>query len=215
MKPLLQKISPDLAETLAKRGKKRTFAAGETLFDEGEKAHALPIVLSGKVKMTHFLESGKEVIIGMFEAGEFFAVPPVVDGKNYPASAVAMDDSELLLIKRKDFLDLLHESSEFSLAIIAWLCEMLRDKTATIQNLSSASPEHRVGTVLLKLAEREAGDGPVRIVVRREDIAKMAGLTTETTIRVVRKLADKKFIRIDHGKIILDDVEPLRAHVAD
>jgi CRP/FNR family transcriptional regulator, cyclic AMP receptor protein len=215
VKPLLQKLSPELAETLAKRGNKRAFGAGETLFDEGEKAHVLPIVLSGKVKMTHFLETGKEVIIGMFEAGETFAVPPVVDGKNYPASAVAMEDSELLLIKRKDFLELLNESSEFSLAIIAWLCAMLRDKTATIQNLSSASPEHRVGNVLLKLAERDAAAGPVRIVVRREDIAKMAGLTTETTIRVVRKLADKEFIRIVHGKIVLDDIEPLRAHVAD
>lgn len=211
MKPLLQNISSGLAEILAGRGNKRLFTSGETLFDEGEKAHVLPIVLSGKVKMTHFLESGKEVIIGMFEAGETFAVPPVVDGKNYPASAVAMEDSELLLIKRGDFLQLLHDSGEFSLAIIGWLCEMLRDKTATIQNLSSASPEHRVSHVLLKLAEREPAGVPVRIVERREDIAKMAGLTTETTIRVVRRLADKEFIRIDHGKIVLDDVESLRS----
>jgi CRP/FNR family transcriptional regulator len=214
VKPLLQNVSPELRETLNKRGRERFFAAGETVLSEGEKAHELPIVLSGKVKMTHFSETGKEVIIGIFEAGEIFAVPPVVDGKNYPASAVAMEDSNLLLIKREDFLALLHESSEFSLAIISWLCQMLREKTATIQNLSSASPEQRVGRVLLKLAERDAGLGPVRIVVRREDIAKMAGLTTETTIRVVRKLAENEFIRIDHGKIVVDDVAPLRAHVA-
>jgi CRP-like cAMP-binding protein len=68
--------------------------------------------------------------------------------------------------------------------------------------------------VLLKLAEREPAGVPVRIVERREDIAKMAGLTTETTIRVVRRLADKEFIRIDHGKIVLDDVKSLRAHFA-
>jgi CRP-like cAMP-binding protein len=50
-------------------------------------------------------------------------------------------------------------------------------------------------------------------VIRREDIAKMAGLTTETTIRVVRKFAERDLVRIVHGKIVVDDVEPLRAHV--
>ena len=215
MKPLLQHIGKDLSDALKRRGRVRSFAAGETIFDEGGKALVLPIVLRGKVKMTHFLESGKEVIIGVFEAGETFAVPPVVDGKRYPASAVAMEQSELLLIKRSDFLELLTESSEFSLWIIGWLCAMVREKTATIQNLSIASPEHRIGNVLLKLADRDAPSGPIRIALRREDIAKMAGLTTETTIRVIRRLAEKRFIRIDHGKIVLDDVEPLRAHVGD
>ena len=215
MKPLLQHIGKDLSDALERRGRVRSFAAGETIFDEGGKALVLPIVLRGKVKMTHFLESGKEVIIGVFEAGETFAVPPVVDGKRYPASAVAMEQSELLLIKRSDFLELLTESSEFSLWIIGWLCAMVREKTATIQNLSIASPEHRIGNVLLKLADRDAPSGPIRIALRREDIAKMAGLTTETTIRVIRRLAEKRFIRIDHGKIVLDDVEPLRAHVGD
>jgi CRP/FNR family transcriptional regulator len=213
VKVLLENISPELTDALRRRGRVRRFTAGETIFDEGEKALALPVVLGGKVKMTHYLDTGKEVIIGVFGPGETFAVPPVVDGKIYPASAVAMDDADLLLIKRADFLALLHESSELSLAIIGWLCEMLREKTATIQNLSTASPEHRIGNVLLKLAERDAPSGPVRIALRREDIAKMAGLTTETTIRVIRRLADKEFIRIDHGKIVLDDVEPLRSHV--
>jgi CRP-like cAMP-binding protein len=81
---------------------------------------------------------------------------------------------------------------------------MLREKTATIQNLATASPEHRVGNVLLKVAKGEPGF-PVRISLRREDIANMAGLTTETTIRVIRKLAKKGFLTIDHGKIIIDD----------
>lgn len=214
MKPILQNISIGLADILSNRGHRRVFGGGETIFDEGQPAGALPIVLSGTVKMVHLHESGKEVIIGIFTEGETFAVPPVVDGKQYPASAVAMEHAELLLIGRTDFLQLLTESSEFSLAIIGWLCEMLREKTATIQNLSSASPKHRVGRILLKLAARASPDRPIRITVRREDIAKMAGLTTETTIRVVRKLAAKEIIRIVHGKIVVDDVEVLRAHVA-
>ncbi len=93
------------------------------------------------------------------------------------------------------------------------MSEMLRQKTATIQNLATASPEHRVGTVLLRLAKDDGGEFPVRIALRREDIANIAGLTTETTIRVIRKLARDGIVRIEHGKIIIDDAEPLKQHL--
>lgn len=210
MKPLLQNTDDGLTDYLMKNGNRRTFFENEEIFAEGDAALFLPIVLTGKVKMLHFLEPGKEVIIGIFEKGEMFAVPPVFDGKSYPATAVAMEETELLTLNRPDFLKLLRDSHEFSFAVIEWMSEMLREKTATIQNLATASPEHRVGVVLLKLAEKESANVPVRIALRRQDIAEMAGLTTETTIRVIRRLAEKDLVRIVHGKIILDSLDPLR-----
>lgn len=213
MKRLLENISPELINVLEKRGGKHIFRENEEIFAEAEQAEFLPIVLTGSVKMIHFLEPGKEVIIGIFQAGEMFAVPPVFDGGKYPATAVAMEKSGLLLLQRTHFLDLLRESDEFAFAVIEWMCAMLREKTATIQNLATASPEHRVGHVLLKLAERESGHVPVRIALRRQDIASIAGLTTETTIRVIRKLAEKDLVKIVNGKILLDDIDRLRHHI--
>ena len=160
--------------------------------------------------MQHFLEPGTEVIIGLFGPGEMFAIPAVFDGGVYPATAIAMEESQLLLIDRMRFLELLRHSSELSFAVISWMSAMLRDKTATIQNLATASPDHRVANVLLKLAGRETPDRPVRIKLRRQDIARMAGLTTETTIRVIRRLAESRLLTIDHGKIIVDDVTGLK-----
>jgi CRP/FNR family transcriptional regulator, cyclic AMP receptor protein len=203
-------FSEELTRMLFQAGRKRTFGEEQEIFAGGEKAEFLPIVLSGRVKMLHYLEPGKEVIIGIFEAGEMFAVPPVFDGGVYPATAIAMEESQLLLIERKRFLDLLRKSSELSFAVISWMCSMLRDKTATIQNLATASPDTRVASILLKLSEKEPGDKPVRIKLRRQDIAKMAGLTTETTIRVIRRLADDGLVNIDHGKIIVGDTSGLK-----
>lgn len=213
MKPLLLSISDDLTGLLQKYGRTHSYAGNEEVFGGGDKATFLPVVLSGSVKMIHFLEPGKEVIINIFHDGEMFAVPPVFDGGQYPATAIAMEDARLLLIARKDFLNLLRESSEFSFAVIEWMCGMLREKTATIQNLATASPEHRVGNILLRLASKELGQGPVKIPLRRQDIARMAGLTTETTIRAVRRLAEKRLITITHGKIIVDAAEQLRHHL--
>ncbi|MEP6946945.1 MAG: Crp/Fnr family transcriptional regulator [Acidobacteriota bacterium] len=211
MKPLLDNVSISLRSSLQLAGRERMFCEGQEIFAESERASDLPVVLSGKIKMLHYLEPGKEVIIGIFEDGETFAVPAVFDGGLYPASAVAMAKSRLLLIDRDRFLELLRDSSEFSLAILSWMTAMLRQKTATIQNLAHASPEYRVVNVLIQLASTEDPfGGPIRITLRREDIANMAGLTTETTIRVIRRLAAKGLFVIDHGKILIDSVDELK-----
>jgi CRP-like cAMP-binding protein len=195
---------------LKKRGRVRSFRSGEEIFCEGDDAEYLPIVLSGKVKMVRYPEVGKEIIIGMFVESQIFAVPPVFDGGPYPATAVAMEDAMLLLVHRVDFLEMIRENPDFSMDVISWMCGMLREKTAVIKNLATSSPEHRIVNVLLKVVSQQSPDGqPTKIALRRQDIAEMSGLTTETTIRAVRKLADKDLIRIIRGKIIVDDPQEL------
>ncbi len=213
MRPLFRNISGELARSLCERGKRHRFRENGEIFAAGTSAAYLPIVLTGSVKMIHFLEPGKEVIIGIFSEGEMFAVPPVIDGGKYPATAIAMEVSEVLMIDRLDFPDLLKGSTELSFAVISWMCEMLREKSAMIQNLATSSPEHRVGQVIMKLAEADISDGPAKITLRRQDIARMAGLTTETTIRAVRRLADKELITIIRGKIYLKTAEPLSKYL--
>ncbi len=200
-----KKLTKDLLAELKGRGRVVAFRKNALILSEGDNAEFLPVVLAGKVKMLHLLASGKELIIDIFEAGEAFAVPPVFDGKRYPASAAAMEDAELLLISRGDFLELLRHSPDFSLYVINWMCEMLREKTATIQNLAIQSPEVRVVNILRVLVDKLGGPLPVTIGLRRRDIADMAGLTTETTIRVVRRLANQGVFDIAHGKIVISE----------
>ncbi|HEY0457729.1 MAG TPA: Crp/Fnr family transcriptional regulator [Pyrinomonadaceae bacterium] len=212
MKKLLEIADSDFLASLKRLARRKSYSENQIIFSEGDQSDFLPVVERGKIKMVRYPDVDKEVIIGIFESGEMFAIPPVFDGAPYPSTAVAMEETTLLLLCRKDFLHLLKESSEFSFAVIAWMCEMLREKTATIKNLATASPEQRVGNVLLRLAEKEgaaAGDA-VKISLRRQDIAEMAGLTTETTIRVIRKLAEKNLVKIVHGKIILEQSTRLR-----
>jgi CRP/FNR family transcriptional regulator len=212
MKKLLEIDDPQFIADLKKSARCRTYSENQIIFSEGDRSDFLPIVEKGKIKMVRFPDVDKEVIIGIFEDGEMFAVPPVFDGAPYPSTAVAMEETTLLLLARPDFLRLLRASHEFSFAVIGWMCEMLREKTATIKNLATASPEHRVGNVLLRLADKDqrAAPAPVKISLRRQDIAEIAGLTTETTIRVIRRLAAKNLVKIVHGKIILDEPELLR-----
>jgi CRP-like cAMP-binding protein len=206
MKPLLEIASADLIEKLFKVGHKRAFGEFDIIFAEGERAEFLPVVLNGKVKMVRYPEIGKELIIGFFSHGEAFAIPPAMDGKAYPATCVAVETTKLLILSRQNFLQLMKESKEFSSLILEIMCRLLRDTAETINNLANSSPEHRIGNILLRLAKNK----PTKINLRRQDIADMAGLTTETTIRAVKRLADKNLLTIVRGKIILEQPELLR-----
>ena len=176
-------------------------------------ASFLPIVLTGQVKLVRYPEAGLEVILGVFSPGEIFAIPPALDGKQFPATAVSIKESQLLFVPRDEFLGLMQTSPEFSTAIMNRMCGLLRARAETVQILATPSAEHRVAGVLLQLAGDTNGDKVTRITHRRQDIAEMAGLTLETTIRSIRKLADRGYLRIVRGKIMLDTTEHLKEFV--
>ena len=211
MKKLLGTVSQKLEDILESRGRRHSYSTGGEIFSEGTPAEFLPIVISGSVKMIRSPEVGRDIIIGIFREGEMFAVPPVFDGGPYPSSAFAIEKTVLLKIGRQDFLDILRGSPEFSFAVISWMCEMLREKTSIIRNLAVTSSERRVASVLLKLSIAAGSNYPLKIPARRQDIAEMASVSTETAIRVIRRLAERGLVRIEHGKIIVEEVDSLNA----
>ena len=205
----MQNLSSEISQQLLKLGVKKSISANEQIFAENDQASFLPIVLKGKVKMVRFPDVGKEVIIGIFQDGEIFAIPPALDGKKFPATAIAMEETHLLLLPRPAFLNLMKESSEFSTIVMTRMCGLLRDRTETVQILTTPSSEKRVGTVLLRLTIESNESQPTKITLRRQDIAEMSGLTIETTIRAIRSLAKKDYVEIIRGKIIVKNTEQL------
>ena len=206
-------FSTELTQSLFAAGTRRVVVAGEHVFFEGENATFLPIILTGRIKMVRYPEAGKEIIIGVFQSGEIFAIPPAMDGKQFPATAVAIEESQLLLLPRKDFLALMETSSEFSAIVMSRMCGILRDRADTVQILATPSAEHRVASVLLRLTGEINGNQPKKIEHRRQDIAEMAGISLETTIRMIRKLADRGFFKIVRGRIFIETTKHLRDFV--
>ena len=203
-------FSAELTGSLFEVGAKRTFGNGEHVFFEGDQATFLPIILTGAVKMVRYPEAGKEIIIGIFRAGEIFAIPPAMDGKQFPATAVAIEDSSLLMVPRNEFLAMMGSSSEFSSLVLNRMCGILRDRAVTVQIMATPSAEQRIATVLLRLTGEMNGNETKKITHRRQDIAEMAGLSLETTIRTIRKLADKGSLKIIGGRIFVETTEHLR-----
>ena len=182
-----------------------TLVKGEALFQEGDRARSFFIVRSGKIRMVNYNEEGREFVQGLFTAGESFGEPPFFAESDYPASAEAMEPSEVWKIPREAFLRLLKENFEIHLELVQTLCTRLIYKSTMLSELAIEEAEHRIVTLLQHLAATGEPSGPdhVRLPFTRQQIADMTGLRVETAIRTIKSLEQKKILDLDpDGKIL-------------
>jgi CRP/FNR family transcriptional regulator, cyclic AMP receptor protein len=192
---ILKKYSPALVP----------LTKGETLFQEGDRARSFFIVRSGKIRMVNYNEEGREFVQGLFSAGESFGEPPFFAGGTYPASAEAMEPSEVWKIPRDKYLQLLKENFEIHLALVETLCTRLIYKSTMLSELAIEEAEHRIVTLLRHLATtgEPAGNTQVRLPFTRQQIGDMTGLRVETVIRTIKSLEQKGILDLDpDGKIL-------------
>jgi CRP-like cAMP-binding protein len=165
---------------------------------EGELPNNLYFVKSGNVKSFRTNADGKELIISLYKEGDFFGYEAILENSNYGESAMALEDSELTVIPRHDFLTLLHGHPEISRTFVSMLCKKIAEKEAQLLNLAYNSVRQRTAEALLKIHTLKEKDV---VSISRDDLAKMVGTASESVIRVLSDFREEGIISIDGGKI--------------
>ncbi len=185
----------------------RSFQPDEFIFWEDDEPDYFYVIAKGRIKVVKHSSSGKEFIIAFFGPGEMFGEVAVFEGKPYPASAQAISASKVLGIKRQNFLDFLATHPQVALRIINILGGRLRDAQGRLKDLAGERVEQRLARILLMLASRMGNTLPFT----RQELADMAGMTTETAIRLTSQLRERGIIRSFRGQLIILDEVKLRA----
>ena len=162
--------------------------------------------VQGKIKVIKHASSGKEFIIAFFDPGEMFGEVAVFENKPYPASAQAAEETMVLGIKKSDFLGFLAKRPEVALRIIKVLSGRLRDAQARLKDIAGERVEQRIASILLMISSKLGSEIPFT----REEIANMAGTTTETTIRVMSRFKDEGVVQSKRGMTIIVDEDKLK-----
>ena len=105
--PLFEDISEETLNKIVSYGNKIMFKKDSTILVESEEGTALFFIIKGKVKVTLQSKEGKEVILSLLKENDFFGEMALIDGTNRAATIVACEPTELFIIKRDDFLNLL------------------------------------------------------------------------------------------------------------
>jgi CRP-like cAMP-binding protein len=186
---------------LARLCTEKKVKAGEYVFWEGDPPDRFYLLAEGKIKVVKHSSTGKDFIVAFFDPGEIAGEVAVFENRPYPASAQAVKDSVVLGIQREDFLKYLSRRPEVALRIVNVLSGRLRTASDRLRDLAGERAEQRLARILLMLSSKLGPSLPFT----RQDIADMAGTTTETAIRFLSSLNSRKITRSARGKIVIFD----------
>ena len=199
-------LNEDELAMMAGLAVERSLAPGEFVFWEEDAPEWFYVVAEGRIKIVKYSSLGKEFIIAFFGPGEMFGEVAVFDDKPYPASAQAVAETKVLGIRGKDFLSLLARRPQVAVRIISVLGGRLRDAHIRLKDMAGERVEQRLARTLLMLSSRLGSTLPFT----RQEIADMAGTTTETAIRFMSRLKDGGVIRSVRGKTTIIDEAKLK-----
>ncbi len=184
---------------LAKDRKVKTFKKKAEIFSEGDLPLNVFFVKSGNIKVFKSNTDGKELITNLYNINDFFGFEPILENENYYESAIAMQDSELIMIPRYDFMLMIQSHPDVSASFINLLCKKVAERERQLLNLAYNSVRQRTAEALLKVSALK--DTKSVISISREDLAKIVGTASESVIRVLSDFKDESIIEIEGGKI--------------
>lgn len=213
--PLLSNLSREELQILAGRTVRKLFSAGELLFSEGEPCNGLHIIAKGKIRIFKTSVNGREQVLAVNAPGDSVAELPVFDGGPFPASAAAIEDTEIAFISRRDFHAYCLEHPEVSLKVLAVVGARLRRLVGIIEELSFTTIRQRLIALLVKLAQTEgkvtAGGIEFMLPATHQELANQLGTVRELISRNLMRLQAEGLIDVDARQIVVRDVRSLSA----
>jgi CRP-like cAMP-binding protein len=204
----------DLAE-LETYLERRHYGKGDVIFHKDDEGSILYIITKGKVKVVLPSPEGEEIILTILTTGEIIGELSFIDGRNRSATVEVLEDTEVLYLRRKDFLHFLSTRFDVVLRVLGILTQRLRDTDVLMEEAYFLDITSRVARKILTLG-RQFGiyeDRVIRIGVHvtQRDLASMVGATRESVNKQLRLLRENGLITHEDGFLkILDPVRLAR-----
>lgn len=187
----------------------KRYAKGDRIFREGDSSDVFTVVVSGRVKIVKMTPAGKDVILEIFGVGDPFGAVAAYEGRPFPASAIALEDTVCLLTPRASFFALLEQHPSLVRGLLLGLTQRLIELTNRLTEMTGGRVEARIARLFLKLGDsmgRPSPDGiAIPMALSRQELADLTGTTIETCIRVMSRWGKDDIVRTEKDGFVLVD----------
>lgn len=210
---MFRRLSPDDRQHLAGVSRLKSYAKGDQVFGEGDPSEFFSVVISGRVKIVKMTPAGKDVILELFGTGDPFGAVAAYEGRPFPASAIALEDTLCLLTPRASFFSLLEQHPSLVRGLLLGLTQRLVELTNRLTEMTGGRMEARFARLFLKLADSMGRPAPsgtmIPMALSRQELADLTGTTIETCIRIMSRWGKDEVVRTEKDGFVLLDKSTL------
>jgi CRP/FNR family transcriptional regulator len=167
------------------------------------------MVDKGKIKVFKLSFEGKEQILHIYGPGNIFGEVPAFEGRNFPASSMALEKSDILFLPRDKFVTLITSTPGLGMNMLADLSRRLREFTVQIENLSLKEVPARLAAYILTLSKEQKNEQQVTLPISKAQLSNLIGTTPETVSRILKKMMMSSFIDVQTRIILIKDLQGL------
>ena len=205
--PLFEGLQDDDLEAISRVTITRSYDKDQVIILAEEEGDALFIIGNGQVKVSILSEDGREVILSLLGDGAVFGELSLLDGKPRSANVIATQATELYMVRRSDFLQLVTRFPQIAVGLLAELAARLRRTDRKIEGLALLDVTSRISETLLQLANDQGEETEAGIVLTarptHQQLANMSGTTRETVSRVLKRLESQGYISCEGRSITI------------
>lgn len=182
----------------------------QAIYKQGGNPHYLFYIVKGKVKTYKTHEDGKDLVIDLFNEGDFFGYTSLLENTTYRETAETIEDTELALIPQKQFEALLNSNPAITRKLVSLLSKNVVAKEEQLLGIAYNTLRKKVAGALVSMYKKyHNSKEPYKIDISREELATIAGTATESLIRTLSDFKSENLIDIETGKIIIKDEKKL------
>ena len=176
----------------------------QPIYNEGQSPKFLYYVKQGKVRLFKSSSDGKDLVIDLCGEGDFIGHTALIQNTHYRESAASMDSTELVLVPRSEFLQLLRENVLLSNKFNLILASTLTHKNSHLVGIAYNSLRQKVAEALLLVKNKYAPAQPddFSIQMNREVLANIAGTAKESLIRTLSDFKSERLIEVGNDGVI-------------
>lgn len=187
-----------------------TFRDGDVVFYDGEKPAGLYVVCSGKAKIFKTSRNGQQLIMRIAGPGQLLGYRSMIAEENYSGSSESMEESVVSFIEQEPFYAFLKKFPDAMMQLLKRLAQDVREGEEKARDIAHKPAKARVSDALVRMMHMNGHKQPVVTGVKRKEIAEMAGLTVETTVRVLQDLEQRGIIKREEKAIVILDQDKIK-----
>jgi len=189
------------------------YKRGGEICKKGANPTSLICLNKGKVKVVRIGNSGNQQIVALRKQGDFLGFRALMGDKLYVASAIALEDTSVCLIDKKDFFKVIEMNKHLSFKIIRYLAQQLLENDSRLVSLTQKHVRARLADALLMINEF-FGTYPdkdyLNVKLKRSDLAALANMTTANAIRILSSFTEENILDVHLRNIKIKDLEKLQ-----